>query len=140
MNISQILYFFCVDHLGASSASVITIYANANYFCFLNNLLVDRYISFLFFSFFIFPGFLLPVCILPMKSSYSGEFTIVKMWQQFKGCFQLLYTTNSTRQGHLAEINFQIKNNKSRNNFLRHKHQLRILHLDHIIISTKLLS
>lgn len=45
------LYSSCVDNLGSSLASFTTIYMNINYFCFLNNLLVDGYISF-------FPDFL----------------------------------------------------------------------------------
>ena len=47
-NVSQILYFICVDNLVSSSASFITIYTNINYFCFLKEF-ISSWIYFFFF-------------------------------------------------------------------------------------------
>lgn len=64
---------------------------------------MDPYISF---SPLVFP---LPIHFLPVKSLYSVEFMIVKMWHRFKCCFQLLNITNSTGQKHLVEIILKLK-------------------------------
>lgn len=92
---------------------------------------------FLSFSFLVF---FLPIHFLPTKPLYSVEFMIVKMWQQFNGCFQLLDITNSTWQEHLAETTLKLKIVKEEKFSRGINVNLWLFHLDYVTISAKLLS